>query len=176
MNSNVVSGSRPAGFWIRVCATVVDSLVLAPVSLLSVLNLIMFKNLAILMFTYGIIFMYKPFMESFRGATLGKMVCRLKVEDSNGNRLTLSSAYLRFAPFLLANVIGFVNSFRLFVSSDFQSIRTIADFGKWSQADPLRFLGTVASLIVLVDCIFVAFTFRKRALHDKLASSFCVWK
>jgi uncharacterized RDD family membrane protein YckC len=48
-----------------------------------------------------------------------------------------------------------------------------------SQAQQANFLipvGYIVSLLLVIECIFAAFTFRKRALHDMLAESFCVYK
>lgn len=32
------------------------------------------------------------------------------------------------------------------------------------------------AVLVLIDCVVAAFSFRKRALHDMLAESYCVYK
>jgi len=44
------------------------------------------------------------------------------------------------------------------------------------QGNFLAPLGTGVNVLVMIECIVAAFTFRKRALHDMLADSFCVYK
>jgi len=44
------------------------------------------------------------------------------------------------------------------------------------QGSSLAVISYPVTALVLIDCIFVAFTFRKRALHDMMAESFCVYK
>jgi hypothetical protein len=48
-----------------------------------------------------------------------------------------------------------------------------------SQAQQGNFLVVISYpvyILILIDCILVAFTFRKRALHDMMAESYCVYK
>jgi len=51
-----------------------------------------------------------------------------------------------------------------------------AEIARLQQANPFRPAETVTNLFVLIDCLMAAFTHRKRALHDKMAESFCVYK
>ena len=48
-----------------------------------------------------------------------------------------------------------------------------------NQAKSITFLdvvGWIVGVFVLIDCVVAAFSFRKRALHDMLAESYCVYK
>jgi hypothetical protein len=48
-----------------------------------------------------------------------------------------------------------------------------------AEVTPGPFMQAVAPIVnvfILIDCVIAAFTFRKRALHDYLAESFCVYK
>ncbi|MEJ2701101.1 MAG: RDD family protein [Sedimentisphaerales bacterium] len=65
--------SRPAGFWIRFGAQIVDFFVLIPVVVLSYWNTFALKSMIVLVLISVPGLVYKPFMESFFGATLGKM-------------------------------------------------------------------------------------------------------
>jgi hypothetical protein len=63
-----------------------------------------------------------------------------------------------------------------FSSPEFQAA------GSWleaAQVKPPLFLSAVSKIVlvfVLIDGVVAGFTFRKRALHDMLVRSFCVYK
>lgn len=168
--------ARPAGFWIRVGASIIDWLVFIPIMALGTWNVLSLKStvLAVLMSALG--FVYKPFLEAFCGATLGKMACGIKVIDDKGEKLSLFYAYVRAFPFLMSSGVGLASQLLLFSAPGFETATSFVEIG---QVKPVTFLDVVnwiVFLLILIDCIAVAFTFRKRALHDMLAESFCVYK
>jgi len=168
--------SRPAGFWIRVGANIIDSLIFLPIVFLGIWNTFSLKSttLLVLISLPGLI--YKPVMESFFGATLGKMSCKIKVIDNDGKKLSLLSAYIRFFPFLLSAGVALAGQVILFLSPQFQSATSLTEIGQAQQGSILDVVRYPVNALVLIDCIVVAFTFRKRALHDMMAESFCVYK
>lgn len=168
--------SRPAGFWIRVGANIIDSLIFLPIAILGIWNMFSLKSttLLILVSLPGLI--YKPVMESFFGATLGKMSCKIKVIDEDGKKLSLLSAYIRFFPFLLSAGVALAGQLILFSSSQFQSATSWVEITQVQQSSFLDVIRYPVNILVLIDCICVAFTFRKRALHDMMAESYCVYK
>jgi uncharacterized RDD family membrane protein YckC len=168
--------SRPAGFWVRVGATIIDFVVFIPVIALSFWNMYSLKSLPLLISLSAVWMIYKPFMESSYGATLGKMSCGLKVIDDNGNMLTLYSAYIRFLPNLISALFTLAASIVVFLSPEFQSATNVMEMSQARQGGILNMLQSLMNLVIMIDCIFVAFTFRKRALHDMLAKSYCVYK
>ena len=168
--------SRPAGFWIRVGAYIIDGLIFIPIVLLSFWNIYSLKSMVVLVLISLPGFIYKPFMESFFGATLGKMACGIKVIDDNGKKLSLFSAYVRYFPFLLSIGINLAGQLIVFSSPQFQTAESMIEFAQAQQVNFLDLIGKIVGLLVLIECVFAAFTFRKRALHDMLAESFCVYK
>jgi len=168
--------SRPAGFWIRVGTYIIDGLIFIPIVILGIWNTYSLKSttLLILISLPGLI--YKPFMESFFGATLGKMACGIKVIDNNSRKLSLFGAYVRFFPFLISTGVALAGQLIVFSSPQFQSATSMMEIGQAQQANYLKFVGLIVNLLVMIECVFAAFTFRKRALHDMLAESFCVYK
>jgi uncharacterized RDD family membrane protein YckC len=119
---------------------------------------------------------YKPFMESFYGATLGKMSCKIKVIDNNGNKLSLFGAYVRYFPFLISTGVTLAGQLILFSLPQFQSAESMMEVAQAQQGNYLSPISTIMSVLVVIECVFAAFTYRKRALHDMLAESFCVYK
>ena len=168
--------SRPAGFWIRVGASIIDWLIFIPIGMLSMWNTYSLKSTAVLVLTSLPGLIYKPFMESFFGATLGKMSCKIKVIDDNGKKLSLFGAYVRYFPFLLATGVALAGQLIVFSSPQFQSATSMTEIGEAQKVNFLSLISLIVYLFVVVECVFAAFTFRKRALHDMLAESFCVYK
>jgi len=168
--------SRPAGFWIRVGASIIDALIFIPIGILSIWNTYSLKSTALLVLLSLPGFIYKPFMESFFGATLGKMSCKIKVIDENGKKLSLFNAYIRFFPFLLSGGVNLAGQLILFLSPQFQSAKSFMEINQAQQGNFLIVFSYPVNILILVDCIMVAFTFRKRALHDMMAESYCVYK
>ena len=172
----VANYARPAGFWIRVGAHIVDGLVFIPIIILTFWNRFSLKSTGVLVLVAVPGFLYKPLMEAFFGATLGKMSCGIKVIDAQGKKLSLFCAYIRSFPFLMASGVNLASEVILFSMPQFQAATSFMEI---SQVRPETFLNLVSPLVillVLIDCVVVAFTFRKRALHDMLAESFCVYK
>ena len=167
---------KPAGFWIRVVASLVDFLIFIPVVVLSFVNFFSIKSTALLMVIGLPGLIYKPFMESYYGATLGKMVCGLRVVDELGEKLSLGAAYVRFIPFLVSAAISMVGALILFSAPGFQSASTLLEIGELQQRNPTRAFETIVNLFVTADCIVAGFSHRKRALHDMMAGSFCIYK
>ena len=121
-------------------------------------------------------FIYKPFMEAFFGATVGKMACGIKVIDDNGKKLSLFAAYVRFFPFLISAGVNLAGQLIIFSSTQFQSATSFLELSQAQKGNVLSSMGMVVNVLLMIECIVAAFTFRKRALHDMLAESFCVYK
>jgi uncharacterized RDD family membrane protein YckC len=168
--------SRPAGFWIRAGAYIIDTVIFIPIMVLAFWNMFRLKSTAVLVLISLPGLVYKPLMESYFGATLGKMACRIKVIDDNGKKLSLAVAYVRFLPFLASAVITLVSQVILFSLPQFESIKSFVELGQAQEKGFLSALGTLVNIFIIIECVIAAFTFRKRALHDMLAESFCVYK
>ncbi len=126
MYQTVVSGGY-GGFWIRVVAAIIDNVILrvvvAPLGLIfgglgfaggllgglpHVGMALLGGGLTFVFFLFGK-WLYEAFMESSSyQATIGKMICGLKVTDLNGNRISFERATGRyFAKFLSVLFFGF---------------------------------------------------------------------
>lgn len=166
--------SVPAGFWIRVAAALIDGIIFIPFGVLLLMDLLLWKNFFLVVLLSIPSLIYKPLMESFKGATLGKMACNLRVIDASGNNLALGPAFLRSSPNLMALFVGIMGYALLFSNRDFLEAKTFMDFIQIRQSDSLSTASLVVECFVLIDCITVAFTAHNRAIHDFLANSYCV--
>ncbi|MGA2965744.1 MAG: RDD family protein [Terriglobales bacterium] len=143
-----VAGAGYGGFWIRVVACIIDSIILrivvAPVGMIfgglglagGMMGGIPHLGLGLLGGGVTIIallfgsWLYEAFMESSSyQATLGKMICGLKVTDIYGNRISFERA-------------------------------TGRHFAKW-----------LSGMVLGIGYIMVGFTERKQGLHDLVAGT-----
>ncbi len=168
--------ARPAGFWIRVGAYVLDGLVTSPLVVVSFVNLFYFKSLAVLMAVAVVNVLYKPCLEAGFGATVGKMICGLKVINDAGAKPSLMQAYMRFLPFLLAAFFGLLASWAQFHAPGFAAARSFPALNALPVPPALTAATMVFSLLAMAECTVAAFNERKRALHDYFANTYCVHK
>src|SRR5262245_8394691 len=169
-----VGAVRPAGFWLRAAALLIDGVVLLPLAVAPVYAFFTAANplLAALLSTPALV--YKPFMEWRYGATLGKMACGVRVIDHRGGRLGLGAAYLRFSPLLAQSGVAIVAIAGLSSPPQFRMVSGFLGLGLVVQWGPTDLLGVVLNGVISIDCATAAFTSGKRAIHDMLAGSRCV--
>jgi uncharacterized RDD family membrane protein YckC len=155
---------RYAGFWIRLVAQIIDSIIFY---IISFIPSFMFGFLSAAVFNFklttpayiaiGIIsvmlyWLYQSlFISSKYMATPGKMVVGIKVTDLEGNRISFSRATLRY---LFKNGIGDLGNILGYI---------------------LIWLN-VLLIFTLVSPLFMPFNVKKQALHDMLAGTLVVYK
>jgi len=151
-----------AGFWRRVLAAIVDSLILLVpmIAVMYVFGILdgLFESpdtraplpLGFVVFSLVVGWGYKALLESSAmQATPGKMALGLRVTDLEGGRLSLGTATLRSWPWWLGSV--------------FQLVEGILGM---SSA-----LSTIVSFAGLISVVVVAFTARKQGVHDLIAKA-----
>ena len=171
---------QPAGFWIRVAASLLDGVVFIPLIALTFVNLFYWQNFVIAVAIAIPGFIYKPFMESQFGATVGKMICKIRVLNDDGAKLSFGKAYVRFIPNFFSATTELIKTIILFALIDLSSGGTYLEIIQKAAQEPtfsvVNLLSNIIGLFILIDCLFVAFTERKRAIHDMMAGSYCVYK
>lgn len=126
------------------------------------------KFLSYMVLTTIIHWAYFCLMESSSAkATLGKMALSIAVTDSNGKRISLKQATLRYLGknlwllvFCVATAIGF------------RALATGGEESPYFLAVLLLFI--VSFLILIVGYLMAGFTPEKQALHDRIARTFVV--
>ena len=139
------------GFWIRLVAAILDSIILFIMALiisfaLAVIAVTLLGEEAgiatflLTLLSFGLaLLLYKPLMEgSEYQATFGKVILGMKVVNQNGNRLSMSESFLR----------------------------TIVYVGMLSVPG--------INIIGLLGVIMIGFTEQKQGLHDMLSKTFVV--
>ncbi len=99
-----------ASFWRRGAAAIIDGIIL------SALSALFMRFVLLLPFAFLIHFFYKPIFESSKvRATPGKYLAEISVVKSNGDRLTLRDAYIRyFSSWLSGAMLGIGYLFAIF--------------------------------------------------------------
>ncbi|MFZ5802726.1 MAG: RDD family protein [Candidatus Omnitrophota bacterium] len=173
-----MAGLLPAGFLRRYAAYILDQLIFAVFLVpLTYWNMLALKNAGIAVLLGAPLLIYKPLMEAFFGATLGKMALGVRVIDPYGDRLTLEKAFARFIPFLVVTIFSMISNVLYVSNPDFRDIRTLdalLDYQGAMTFDWATALAQLAGLFLTIDCLMAAFNGRKRALHDHFADSYCI--
>lgn len=164
-----------AGFWIRFGASILDSLFLIPLTVLGFFAFAYIKDFYLYAFLALITFIYKPLMEGVWGATLGKMVCKLKVTDIDYRKLSFSKALVRSIPWLFVSLSGLMEQYSLFSLDDFINADGYLEILVVQSRLRPQTIVYVFQFILLVSGLFIAFKPR-RGLHDYIAGSLCVIK
>lgn len=161
------------GFWKRVLATILDLLIIL---IPAVIVYWIFNSLAVslhseipIILEYIVFVVFDVFMIVRFGGTPGKLVLKMKIVNQQGNIPTLKEALIRNIFRIISTIFSMVVGVSLY---DLTVISTTLNLWAPLATDLSKILG----LIMLVDYLFVAFTPRKRALHDMMAGTYVVDK
>jgi uncharacterized RDD family membrane protein YckC len=103
------------------------------------------------------------------GGSPGKLILKIKIVNGQGKYPTLKEALVRNIFQIISTIFSMIVSVSLY---DLTAIST--NLALWA---PLaNDLSKILGPIMLVDYLFVAFTPRKRALHDLMAGTYVVDK
>ncbi|MEE9437401.1 MAG: RDD family protein [Saprospiraceae bacterium] len=170
-----------ASFWDRLWASLLDGLILViPVFGLATYGNIT-HNLMIALLALVLGMLYKPLMEGIYGATLGKMIMKIKMVDDNNEQISLAQSFGKNAIYIVSSAIQLLGTFELFSNEDFLDAE---GFMEVFQAQQLAQQDSSYSMISLVWAFFVLISVfmmfansdTKQTLHDKIAKTFCVKK
>lgn len=168
-----------AGFWVRLRALIVDGLALGVLSYF-IAFCINFTNLTFLNLVSPLISAcYKPLLEYKFGATLGKMIVKIKVIGSNQQLPSLKAALLRNIVTISLSFITIVYRVIYEISPEilnyqFQKGANTVDNFFYSFTYSLR---VGVGLFYIVDAIFLLTDkVTKRALHDRIGNTYVILK
>ncbi|KAA1183508.1 RDD family protein [Paenibacillus sp. B2(2019)] len=161
------------GFWKRVLATILDLLVIL---IPAVIVYMLFNSLAVslhseipIILEYIFFIVFDIFMIVRFGGSPGKLILKMKIINDQGKYPTLKEALVRNIFRIISTIFSMIVGVSLY---DLTAIST--NLALWA---PLaNDLSKILAPIMLVDYLFVAFTPRKRALHDIMAGTYVVDK
>lgn len=168
-------------FWTRVGAALIDAIIITPVSMLIIyLSVIEFKSFGIFLIGAIVSMLYKPFMEHYYQATLGKMAVRIKVTDWNYKKIPLSQSFLRSAINMLPSLVGLPFYYLAFNNAELMSTDSYMNFllimGSYYPLQSV--LTNITSFVVLADILIIFGDNEKkqRTLHDRIAKTYVINK
>jgi uncharacterized RDD family membrane protein YckC len=164
------------GIGARFGATIVDMLVLTPVTLGTMyFNVTTWKSSLILVAVSLLTVAYKPWMELQYGATVGKMALKLKIVNLRYEQANINEILLRNIFNIVPSLIMLFITLRIYNDPDFQTITGFAEYSAWSaKFQALQFGNLIVGGIGIIDGIVLIADKQSRALHDKIASTFVI--
>ena len=174
------------GFWGRFGAAFIDGLILT-VPTLSYFLLYFSANLVFVSIPLLLLaFIYKPFLEYKYGATWAKMAIDAKVVTTDDEPISLSQSVRRFLlPWGLQRLLGIISVVIVYFILDKQTDlygqiiipeKSLTNFNSIYATALSPLFSVLASLIMLVFGLSIAFDKEKRGLHDKIAGTMVVYK
>ena len=161
-----------AGFWIRVGAAIIDSLVLLPIASIEIFNKTNLDSYSVLFVTTALSMLYKPYLEFKGGATIGKKALGLRVVNEEYEGITMDQSVLRSMPWLIQSLIATMVSIQYYQGdervSSFLDLATLQQEGYWIE------LNAMYSFVFIVIILVVIFDKQKQGLHDKIAKTYCI--
>jgi uncharacterized RDD family membrane protein YckC len=166
-----------AGFWPRVGASVIDFLILAPVTIgVTYFNIVSMKSLAVLLLINLAALAYKPFMEFAYGATFGKKSLDLRVVNVDLQPANLKEVLLRNIFHIGGTLVSILFSIQMFFAPGFEEVDGFTSYITFTQAagaSAATMVNYLLMLITLVDVIVLLVDDKNRSLHDKIGNT-CV--
>jgi len=165
---------RFADFGVRVAANILDSLVIMPILSLGIYNMMTWKNLPLYLVLQLAALVYKPLMEAEYGATLGKMITKIKVVTTDYKDISLHQSLNRYVFYFANSFMGLIGGFMFFLEEDFASITSLNEINELQAKINTSDINSFLVLLIFVSCIFCLVDPMKQTLHDKVAKTYVV--
>lgn len=181
LNSPSAAGPPPefrlANPLLRLAAWIVDKVVLLPLLSVASYAIIISKNLPLAIFALALDLAYKVILEKRRGATIGKLLLRIRVIRRDGKGLmTWNQSLLRALPWSLGFYALTFVLIRYFQTPGFLEIATEDGFREFVNEHPLSG-NTFVSLMIMAPFLSATWILSDpllRALHDRLGGTVVV--
>ena len=179
MNSNETEEPVFASFWERTGAYLLDGLIVGGTSaIVNIMNIYGIKSFYVFFLISSLAILYKPYMESKYGATIGKMILKLRVTDTNFDTIDLNRSFLRSLILILPSILLIPFYYSAFENPAIMSTDGFLEFSvAITQAYPLMSIISNLSFVVLVAEIVVILTDnskKQRSLHDRIAKTYVI--
>ncbi|MBN2613824.1 MAG: RDD family protein [Bacteroidales bacterium] len=168
------------GFWKRVLIKIVDSMI--ALAFLPLINTILIfslnkRTIVPIILSSFLFIIIQIFLVTKYGGTIGKLLLRVRIINSNGEYLNVEKAILRDLPYIFISGLSIIPYYMV--------LNGINDQLEISSYKQIVFLLSIhassfykyyylINLFVIVDVLTVAFNKKKRAIHDFIAGSFVV--
>jgi uncharacterized RDD family membrane protein YckC len=152
-------------------AALIDMLITVPIFI----GLLFLQSPTLFLLGVVVLVAYKPLMEGLLGATVGKLALGLRVVDKETRPIGLVTALIRAALFIVSSLPAYISYYLM--KAQGIAITDVAAMQAFQQSNRmLDYLGWGFGMLTFVACLMVAFTARKRGLHDMFADTLVVYK
>ena len=169
--NRIAKGSTRIGAYIT--DVIVISLITVP---LNYLNIVHLRSFIIYLLVALAAILYKPLLEYYFGATLGKYALDIKVSNENLEKITLSQSFKRSSILLIAPVLYIPIYYLAFNNSVLIELSSFMEFSQGVQAHyPYQtIIGYFSFAILLADLIIMLTDSKKlfRSLHDRIGQTY----
>ncbi len=173
-NYKKIRNIQYATFLDRFLAAVLDFLItIGPLGYLMYLGYTG-KNLVLLLLGTILGMLYKPVMEGVWGATLGKMIMKITMVDSDFDQIDLGQSLLKNAIYIVNSVIGLLGQFWVAGTDSFKESEGFMEAIAAGQGSPYGTISLIWVVVMLVSIFAMLGSSVKQTLHDRLANTFCV--
>ncbi len=167
-----------ATFWQRTAAVLLDGLIVG-LPFAGILYYSFFiKSLPLFLVCSVIMALYKPLMEGIYGATLGKMIMKIKMVDENFNPISLAQSFGKNAIYLISSILSILTGFEMFQNQDFLEAEGWAEImlaqKMASEDSAYNIISQGWSFLIFFSCMALLFNLKRQTLHDMIAKTFCV--
>ena len=155
-------------FWRRVAASIIDSIIFMPLAIIT--HFIIRSESVLLIWLWDQFLcwawiIYSVLLHGYRGQTVGKMACKVKVKDVSLNPLTMRQAILRdIVPIVSTLVFSLYIIFRFDVYCSLTPTDAIAP--TW-----IILVQLTSVIWALAEIITMLTNSKRRAIHDFIAGS-----
>ncbi len=161
----------------RLLGLLIDGLVLVPFILFeNFYNIPHLKSEIVLALIFILALTYKPLTEYYFGATVGKMVLKLKVVNLQLNKPTLTEVLLRNILHIIPIIIGFSVTFYLFAQPEFNDISTFKEYSVLQKQYLNLTYQIISFAVILTDTLFLLVDTKRRTLHDRIGQTYIIRK
>jgi len=166
-------------FWIRTGAYITDAIILMIIALpVTYLNITEYKSFSLALIIAILGLLYKPLLEYYYGATIGKYALDLKVTDTNFNKMNLSQSFLRSSVLIIPSLLLIPISYLSFNNPEIVKINTFIEYGQAVQLNyPIQnWINYLIQLVLVLEIIFLLTDKSKteRALHDRIGKTYVI--
>ena len=170
------SSLQPMGYaspWLRLLAFFIDYLIFIPINIVADYNHTTWKIFSITIALSTLWVVYKTVMEWKFGATIGKMLTRIRVVDERMQFPSFNQAMMRFTPYFAVSLSFLLLQLDLFSIPEFQDAHTPEELLKLYATLP----GQTIFIAVTFFFVSISSTFidpKGQALHDKYSQTYCI--
>ena len=165
------------GFSSRWKSFLIDNIIVGIfLTAVSFINLSFHRDFPIYLISNIIALSYKPLMETFFGATLGKMLINLKVVDYEGNPINAAQAWLRQIFRISQFLLGVFFYYAAFHDPVLLQTKGYADFQTefLDAYGGVRYISNGLFFVILAEVLFMNMDPMHRSLHDRIAKTVVV--